>query len=110
MVAHCPGLPVLRYPPAAHPPGVCHTARILHRHAGAGGETQAWDTKDFTLSTSLDGTTWTPMAQTKNNVRPVTIHSFAPTKAAKIRLDIQTPQSDPATVAARVDELEAYAR
>jgi predicted alpha-1,6-mannanase (GH76 family) len=84
--------------------------RVVLRHAGAGGETQAWDTKDFSLSTSLDGKTWTPAAQTKNNVRPVTIHSFTSVQAAYIRLDIQAPQTDPATVAARIDEIEVYAR
>lgn len=84
--------------------------RVVLRHAGAGGESQTWDTKDFTLSASKDGTTWTPVAKTTNNVRPVTIHSFSPVKAVKLRLDIQSPQTAPSTIAARIDELEAYAR
>jgi predicted alpha-1,6-mannanase (GH76 family) len=84
--------------------------RVVLRHAGAGGEKEGFDTKDFTLSTSIDGTTWTQVAQRKNNMRSVTIHSFAPVQAARLRLDIQAPQTDPATVAARIDELEAYAR
>ncbi|HEY8078608.1 MAG TPA: glycoside hydrolase family 76 protein [Labilithrix sp.] len=84
--------------------------RLIVRHAGAGGETDAWDTKDFTLSSSTDGKTWTPAAKTTNNTRSVTIHSFAPVSATKLRLDIQSPQSTTTTVAARIDELEAYAR
>jgi predicted alpha-1,6-mannanase (GH76 family) len=84
--------------------------RVVLRHAGAGGEKEGFDTKDFTLSTSIDGTTWTQVAQRKNNTRSVTIHSFAPLQVARLRLDIQAPQTDPATVAARIDELEAYAR
>lgn len=84
--------------------------RVVVRHAGAGGEKESWDTKDFTVSTSLDGTTWTQVAQRKNNVRSVTIHSFTPAPAARVRIDIQAPQTDPTTVAARIDELEAYAR
>ena len=84
--------------------------RIVLRHAGAGGEKESYDTKDFTISTSLDGTTWTQVAQGKNNVRSVTIHSFAPAPAARLRVDIQAPQTDPAAIAARIDEVEAYGR
>ncbi len=84
--------------------------RVVLRHAGAGGENEAWNTKDFTLSTSTDGTTWTPVAKTTNNTRPVTISSFAGAHASKLRLDIQSPQTDPSTVAARIDEIELYPR
>ena len=84
--------------------------RVVLRHAGAGGEKQSYDTRDFTLSTSVDGTTWTKVADRKNNVRSVTIHSFAPVQAQRLRLDIQSAQTDPALIAARIDELEAYAR
>ena len=84
--------------------------RIVLRHAGAGGEKESYDTKDFTISTTLDGITWTQVAHGKNNVRAVTIHSLAAAPVARLRLDIQAPQTDPATVAACIDELEAYAR
>jgi predicted alpha-1,6-mannanase (GH76 family) len=84
--------------------------RVVLRHAGAGGEKESFDTKAFTLSTSPDGTTWTQVSQTTNNMRSVTIHSFVPVQAARLRLDIQAPQTDPLTVAARINELEAYRR
>src|SRR5262245_43703970 len=29
------------------------------RHAGAGGESAAWNTRDFTIQTSADNATWT---------------------------------------------------
>ncbi len=86
------------------------TSRVIVRHAGAGGEKQAWNTRDFAVEVSLDGTTWSRVATVKGNTRPVTIHRFAPAQAQHVRLAITGPQSDPATVAARIYEVEAYAR
>ena len=40
----------------------------------------------------------------------MTIHRFPSTQARHVRLDITAPQTDPSTVAARIDELEVYAR
>lgn len=84
--------------------------RVVVRHAGAGGEQQAWNTKDFTVSTSLDGTSWTKVATITGNARAVTIHRFAAAQARWVRVDITAPQSSTTTVAARIDELEVYAR
>jgi len=43
-------------------------SRIIVRHAGAGGENTAWNTRDFSLSASDDGTTWTPLASVTGNL------------------------------------------
>jgi predicted alpha-1,6-mannanase (GH76 family) len=85
-------------------------SRFIARHAGAGGESQAWNTKDFTLSASTDGTTWSPLVAVTGNTLPVTIHRAAAAPARYVKLDITAPQTDPSTIAARVDELEVYAR
>jgi predicted alpha-1,6-mannanase (GH76 family) len=84
--------------------------RVIVRHAGAGGESQAWNTRDFTLSASDDNSSWNQLAGVTGNTLPVTIHRIAATQARYVRLSITAPQTDPNTVAARIDELEVYAR
>jgi hypothetical protein len=71
----------------------------------AGGESQAWNTRDFTLSWSNDGTSWSQLASVTGNTQPVTIHRVMATQARYLRLGITVPQTDPNTVAARIDEL-----
>ncbi|TNH31835.1 discoidin domain-containing protein, partial [Micromonospora orduensis] len=40
--------------------GASHAVnRVVVKHAGAGGENTAWNTRDFTVASSPDGTTWT---------------------------------------------------
>jgi hypothetical protein len=85
-------------------------SRIIVRHAGAGGEMASWNTKDFELTVSADGTTWTSVAKVTSNVRSVTIHRFAPVTVQRVHLAITAPQTDPMFLAARIDELEVYAR
>ncbi|HEY8086713.1 MAG TPA: glycoside hydrolase family 76 protein [Polyangiaceae bacterium] len=89
---------------------VAAVGRIIVRHAGAGGESTAWNTRDFSLSASDDDKTWTPLASVTGNTRDVTIHRFASTQARYVRMGITAPQTDPKTVAARIDELEVYGR
>jgi predicted alpha-1,6-mannanase (GH76 family) len=89
---------------------VTDVGRVIVRHAGAGGEPAARNTRDFTLSVSADGATWSKVATVTGNTRSVTIHRFASASARHVRLDISTPQTDPQFVAARIDELEVYAR
>ena len=52
---------------AAAPPSGCRStsaptqnvSRFVVKHAGAGGENTAWNTRDFNIQVSTDGTTWT---------------------------------------------------
>ncbi len=83
--------------------------RIIVRHAQAGGESAAWNTRDFSLSTD-DASPKTVLASVTGNTHGVTIHRFTEITAQRVRLDITAPQTDPSTVAARIDELEVYAR
>jgi len=62
---------------------------VIISHAGAGGETSMWDTQDFSISVSLDGSQWTPVATITGNKDDVTTHSIA-VNARYLRLDIVT--------------------
>jgi predicted alpha-1,6-mannanase (GH76 family) len=84
--------------------------RIIVRHAGAGGESQAWNTRDFSLATSSDGSAWSSFAAVTGNTLAVTIHRAPQAQARYVKMNITAAQTDPNTVAARIDELEVYAR
>jgi len=80
---------------------------ITVRHAGAGGEAPALNTKAFNLLTSADGTTFNTVATITNNVANASTHSFAPVSARYVRLDVITPTQTGDT-AARIYEVEVY--
>ena len=84
--------------------------RIIVRHAGAGGEPTGRNTRDFSLAASADAASWATVATVKGNTRSASIHRFAPVSARYLRLAITAPQTDPQYPAARIYELEAYAR
>jgi predicted alpha-1,6-mannanase (GH76 family) len=85
--------------------------RVVVRHAGAGGEPQGFNTKDFVVRLSADAMTWTTAATVTGNTRPITIHRWFPaTQARYVRLDITAPQSAPNIIAARIDDFEVYER
>lgn len=81
--------------------------RFVLRHAAAGGETAAFNTKDYDLQTSVDGTTWTTVVTARGNTQDVTTHTISPISARYIRLNVLTPTQD-TDRAARIYELEAY--
>jgi alpha-glucosidase len=82
-------------------------SQITVRHAGAGGESSAWNTRDFNLQTSTDGSTWTTVATVTGNTANATTHAFAARSARYVRINITTPASD-GNAAARIYELEVY--
>jgi glucose/arabinose dehydrogenase/PKD repeat protein len=81
--------------------------RFVVRHAGAGGENPTWNTRDFDIQTSTDGTTWTTRVSVRGNTASVTTHTIAPVTARYLRLNVLTPTSD-SDRAARIYEFEAY--
>ncbi len=83
-------------------------SQFVIRHAGAGGESTAWNTRDFTIQVSTNGTSWTTVSTTTANTASVTTHNIAPTQARYARLNVTTPASD-GNGAARVYEFEVYA-
>jgi predicted alpha-1,6-mannanase (GH76 family) len=78
------------------------------RHAGAGGENPAWDTRDFELETSPDAQAWSPAVTVVGNTADVTTHPIVPLTARYVRLHVTTAASSPDTPAARIYELEVF--
>jgi hypothetical protein len=82
-------------------------SRVILKHAGAGGEQASWNTRDFTIAASTNGTSWTTVATVSGNTASTTTHDIPATQARYLRLNVTTPSSDGNT-AARVYEFEAY--
>jgi hypothetical protein len=76
---------------------------VVVRHAGAGGEYPAWNTRDFDLQTSDDGSTWTTRAQVRGNTADTTTTAVN-VDARYVRLAVVTPAQDGNT-AARIYEV-----
>ncbi|HVK25040.1 MAG TPA: GH92 family glycosyl hydrolase [Actinokineospora sp.] len=74
------------------------------KHAGAGGESTAYNTKAFTIETSNDGTTWTNRVTVTANTANVTTHPVT-VSARYVRLSVTTP-TQTTNAATRVYELE----
>ncbi|MEU8080690.1 GH92 family glycosyl hydrolase [Catellatospora citrea] len=80
---------------------------ITVRHAGAGGENTAWNTRDFTLQVSANGTTWTTVATVTGNTASTTTHPLSAATGRYVRLNISAPTSTTDS-AARIYEVEVY--
>ena len=63
-------------------------SRIVIHHASDGRETAEWNTQDFVVSVSADGTSWTVVAHPTVNTAGMTTHDFTATDARYVRLDI----------------------
>jgi hypothetical protein len=83
-------------------------SRFVVRHAGAGGENAAWNTRDYDIQTSTNGTTWTTVSQVRGNTANVSTHTISATQARYVRMNILVPTSN-TDAAARVYEFEVYA-
>ncbi|MFC4587026.1 lectin [Sphaerisporangium corydalis] len=77
------------------------------RHASAGGESATFNTRDFNLQVSTDGSAWTTVATVTGNTAGVTTHPIATTSARYVRLNVTTP-AQTTDAAARIYELEVY--
>jgi hypothetical protein len=83
-------------------------SHITIRHAGAGGEFSGWDTEDFDLQVSTDGTTFSTVARVRGNTADVTDTTVTAT-GRYVRLNIlQAEQGSGTGGAARIYELEVY--
>lgn len=76
------------------------------RHAGAGGENAAWNTRDFEIEVGTDGQAWTKRVTVTGNTSDVTTHPINAATARYVRLHVSAAQTDPVTPAARIYELE----
>ncbi|MEH1163957.1 GH92 family glycosyl hydrolase [Micromonospora sp. CPCC 205539] len=79
---------------------------VTVQHAGAGGENSAWNTRDFDLQVSPDGTTWTTAVQARANTANVSTHPMA-VSGRYVRLNVLTP-TQTTDQAARIFEVEVY--
>ncbi len=83
---------------------------FIVRHAGAGGETSSWNTKDFSIQSSADGINdWLDIITVSGNNKNVSKHVIDSTPIRYIRLYITAPTQNTDT-AARIYEFEVYGR
>jgi alpha-glucosidase len=75
--------------------------KLTVKHAGAGGESSAYNTANFTLETSTGGGVWTTAATVTGNTASITNHTVNIT-ARWIRISVSDS-------VARIYEFEAYA-
>lgn len=88
--------------------GSSQTVRsFVVRHAGAGGESAAWNSRAFNIQTSSNGLSWTTVTSVSNNTASVTTHAITARTARYVRLNITTPAQD-GNPAARIYEFEVY--
>jgi alpha-L-fucosidase 2 len=88
--------------------GVSKTiSRWTVRHANAGGEGADWNTKNFKLQKSSDGSTWTDVDSVTNNTADVTDRSVTAFSSRYVRLFITVPTQTTNT-AARIYEFELH--
>ncbi len=77
------------------------------RHAGAGGESTSFNTRDFDILVSPDGASFTTVVQVRGNTASVTNHATA-ASGRFVRLNVITAEQGTGG-AARIYELEVYA-
>ncbi|MEV4138628.1 GH92 family glycosyl hydrolase [Dactylosporangium sp. NPDC049742] len=79
---------------------------VTVRHAGAGGESTTWNTRDFDVQVSSDGTTWTTVSQVRGNTANVSTHTFTAT-ARYVKISIIAAEQGTGG-ATRIYEFEVY--
>lgn len=83
-------------------------SRWVVKHASAGGETAfMWNTKDFKLQKSADGTNWTDVDAVTGNIAGVTDRAIPTINTRYVRLYVTAPTSS-LNVATRIYEFELY--
>jgi hypothetical protein len=80
---------------------------VILRHAGAGGESNDWNTRAFKIHVSTDGQHFTTIVNVTDNTADVSTHKFTPVTARYVQLEVITPAQD-GDPAARIYEFEVY--
>jgi serine/threonine protein kinase/outer membrane protein OmpA-like peptidoglycan-associated protein len=83
-------------------------ASFILRHASAGGESADFNTRDFDIQVSINGTDFTTVVKVIGNTQGVTAHTIAPTLVRFVRLNITVPAQQPGVRLSRIYELEVY--
>jgi hypothetical protein len=81
--------------------------RFVVKHAGAGGESATFNTRDFNLQTSSDGASFTTVATAAGNTASTSTHPIALRTARYVRLNV-IAGDQAGGGAARIYELEVY--
>ena len=81
--------------------------QVIVYHAGAGGEPTRFNTRAFTIESSLDGVAWTRLSELGNNYDSVTQHNVTPTLARYVRLTVKQP-NDGLDEHLHIYEVEVY--
>lgn len=84
-----------------------HLSKFVVKHAEAGGEPAAFNTRAFTIEVSLDGENWTKAVTVTNNTDAISEHAITTTEARYIRFSVQQPTQG-GDQAIRIFEVEAY--
>lgn len=84
-------------------------SHFVVRHAGAGGESTTFNTRDYNIQVSSNGrsNSWTTVATVSGNSANVTTTSIPPVTARYVRLNITAPEQGTGSVA-RIYEFEVY--
>lgn len=80
-------------------------SRYVIRHAEAGGADPQLNNRNFTIETSLDGTSWTSVGTYTGNTAPVTEASITPVNARYVRVNVTNGGSDGRV---RIGDIEVY--
>lgn len=80
------------------------------KHAGLGGESTGWNTRDFNFQVSLDGADWKTVASVTGSADSITIHDIPYTSARYVKLNVTRAENCCGTGAVRLYELEVHAR
>jgi len=82
-------------------------SQFVVKHAQAGGEDAADNTRAFNIQVSTNGSAWSTVVDVPSNTQAVTTHPVTNVSARYIRLNIITPTQD-SDPAARIYEFEAH--
>ncbi len=82
-------------------------SKFVIYHAGAGGESTTWNTRDFNLQISTDGVNWTTVVTVSGNTASTTTNNITTTTARYVRLNVTAPEQGTGG-AARIYEVEVY--
>lgn len=88
---------------------VYEAEEFVIKHAEMGGERASYNTKDFKIQLSNDGSTWQDAVTVTGNTVGLTNHAISKTDTRYVRLYI-TDATNEDDQAARIYELEVYAR
>jgi len=79
--------------------------KFIIKHAGAGGESTAWNTNAFNIQISTNNSTWTTVVNVSGNTASTTTHNITAATGRYVRLNITNAGGDGV---ARIYEFESY--